>query len=89
MGPATAALQIVTPNEYRGQVSSLYLMALNILGLGCGPTIVGALTTYVFRNDASVGWAMLTGYLLLMPLSLACLAFACRPMREALAAGAR
>jgi hypothetical protein len=87
MGPAVAALQIVTPPEFRGRVSSVYLMVFNILGIGCGPSAVGFLTTFVFKSDAMVGWAMVTAHFILMPFCLFFLALALRPLREAAASG--
>jgi MFS family permease len=87
MGPASASLQIVTPNEFRGQVSSVYLLVYSLLGLGAGPAVVGYFTTYVYRSDAAVGWSMLTSFLVFMPFCLGLLAWACKPMREAVAAG--
>ncbi len=46
-GVAIAGLQLTTPNEMRAQVSALMLLLANLLGLGAGPAIVGALTDYV------------------------------------------
>jgi MFS family permease len=50
IGPAAqnAALQIITPNEMRGQVTALYLLVFNLIGFGLGPWLVGALSTYYF-----------------------------------------
>lgn len=50
-GIAISALQIITPNQLRAQVSALLLFATNILGLVIGPTIVALLTDYVFVGD--------------------------------------
>ncbi|MEH3105773.1 MAG: MFS transporter [Sphingomonas fennica] len=49
MGGASysAALQIVTPNEMRGQVNALYLFAISALGGAIGPTFVALLTDHV------------------------------------------
>jgi MFS family permease len=54
-GIAAGALQLMTPNRLRGQVSALYFLAANLLGLGLGPTVVAATTDYVFGNDAAIG----------------------------------
>ena len=50
MGPAAqnAALQIVTPNEMRGQVTALYLLVFNLIGFGLGPWVIGLLTDVFF-----------------------------------------
>jgi MFS family permease len=84
-GPAAAAIQLVTPNEYRGQVSAAYILVFNMLGVGGGATIAGAFTTYLFRDDLKVGWSILLTFLIFMPISIACLLFAMKPMREATA----
>lgn len=85
-GAGPAALQLVTPNNYRGQVSAAYLFVFNLVGTGVGPTMVGAITTFVFRDDGKVGWAVATTTLILAPLSAVALASALGPMRRAVAA---
>jgi len=85
-GVSASALQLVTPNEFRGQVSALYLLVFNLLGIGLGPSIPAALTVYVFKNDHMVGWSIVLTYLVLAPLAALCFASAERPMREMQAA---
>ena len=84
-GVSTAALQIVTPNEYRGQVSAAFLLTFNLLGLGCGPSLVAALTSFFYDDPAMVGWSIATAYLVVMPIAVLCFISACKPMREAVA----
>ena len=57
-GLAPAALQLITPNELRGQVIALYLFILNLIGLGCGPTAVALLTDRFFKDPMAVGKSM-------------------------------
>jgi len=57
-GLSPAALQLITPNELRGQVIALYLFILNLIGLGCGPTAVALLTDRYFRDPMAVGRSM-------------------------------
>lgn len=45
MGVVPAFLQIATPARARGQVSGFYVLVINLIGLGVGPTLVGALST--------------------------------------------
>ena len=54
-GAAAAALQFVTPNQMRAQVSAIYLFVLNFLGIGLGPTAVAMVTDYVFEDESAVG----------------------------------
>jgi MFS family permease len=59
-GAAAAAVQEIAPPTMRAQLAALYLVGLNLLGLGLGPTAVALLTDRVFRSDAAVGAAVLT-----------------------------
>lgn len=54
-GVNAAALQMVTPNRMRGQVSALYLFVAALLAIGFGPTAVAIGTDYIFRRDDAVG----------------------------------
>jgi MFS family permease len=57
-GAAVAAIQDVTPPRMRGQLSALYLFAINLIGLGIGPTAVALMTDYVFRDDLAVPYSV-------------------------------
>jgi len=57
-GAAAAALQLITPNEMRGQVSAIYLFVINLIGIGVGPFLVGVATDTVFLNPAAVGYSI-------------------------------
>ena len=59
-GISLAALQRITPNQLRGQVSALFLFCTNILGLALGPTIVASFTDFVFENDAMLSHSLTT-----------------------------
>lgn len=56
LGPA--AVNAITPNQYRGQTIAVYLLAAALIGLGAGPTLVALGTDYVFHSDAAVGWSL-------------------------------
>jgi MFS family permease len=63
-GPQNAALQIITPNEMRGQVTALFLFIFNFVGYGLGPSFVAFLTDHYFgeadlRHSLSVGNAIM------------------------------
>ena len=55
MGMAAAALQLVTPNRLRGQISATWMLFLNIITAGLGPTAVGWITDNVFKDPMAVG----------------------------------
>jgi len=85
---AGAALQIVSPNEMRGQVGAMFLLVMNGVGLGLGPTLVGALTDFVFGDEARLGASLTLLFGVLAPLAAATLWLGMRPMREAFARSA-
>lgn len=82
-GVSTAALQIVTPNEYRGQISAAFLMSFNLLGLGLGPSVVAAITSFLFHDPAMVGWSIVVTFAVLMPIASILFLLGGKPMREA------
>jgi MFS family permease len=58
IGVVAAALQIVTPNRMRGQISAMFLMAAAFIGLAFGPTAVGFATSHIFHDDNMVGHSL-------------------------------
>ena len=58
VGCQAAALQEITPNQLRAQVSAIYLFCTNMVGIGFGPTFIAFFTDVVFKNDALVGYSM-------------------------------
>ena len=55
IGSAYASLQLIFPNQVRGQVSALLLVIFNLIGLTLGPLLPGALNDYVFNDGRMVG----------------------------------
>jgi len=55
MGLAPAALQLVTPNRLRAQISAAWMLFLNLITAGLGPTAVGWITEEVFQDPMAVG----------------------------------
>ena len=53
-GVAGAALQLITPNEVRAQITAVYFFLANLIGLGLGPTLVALGTDFVFGSDAAL-----------------------------------
>ena len=81
-GVAAAALQIVTPGRMRGQVSAVYLLVFNLIGLGFGPSVVAVFTDYVFHDDGMVGWSLLLTHVLFAPLAAVLMLTAARAVRN-------
>ena len=58
MGPM--AVNQVTPNQMRAQVSSVYLFTVNMIGMGVGPALVPAISDYILRDPSQIRWGLLT-----------------------------
>jgi MFS family permease len=84
-GVAGAALQIITPNELRGQLTAVYFFVANLVGLGVGPTAVALLTDYVYRDPLALGASIATLAALAGPASVLLLASGLRHYRARVA----
>jgi MFS family permease len=69
VGPENAALQVVTPNQMRGQVVAVNMFMFNVIGAGLGPILAGVLTDHVFGSEMLVGWSLASVALVAGPLS--------------------
>ena len=87
-GPQNAALQSITPNRMRGQATALFLFVFNIIGFGCGPTVIALITDHVFHDDARVGSALALATAILGPLSALALVRGLKPYGRLIAATA-
>jgi len=83
-GGAASAIQEITPNQMRGQVSAIYLFFLSLVGMGIGPTVVAAFTDHVFASDDALGHSIALTIAVAAPASAILLWMARRPYREAL-----
>ena len=54
-GAASSAIQLVTPNQLRARVSAIYLLVINIIGIGLGATVASAISDYVFADENRIG----------------------------------
>ncbi|RVT92933.1 MFS transporter [Sphingomonas crocodyli] len=84
-----ASLAILAPNELRGQLTALAYALYGVLGLGLGPTLVGALTDFVFGDAGRIGWSLSLLCSFTMPCGAWLLRLAMKPMREAVAESER
>ena len=83
-GSAVAALQEITPNQMRGQVSAIYLFCLSLFGMGVGPTVVARFTDGYFADDMALGQSIALTIGVTAPIAALLLWLARRPYREAL-----
>ena len=57
-GVGPMAVNQVTPNQYRAQISAVYLFVVNALGLGVGPTLVPFINEHVFHDPLKIRYSM-------------------------------
>lgn len=57
-GVGPMAVNQVTPNQYRAQVSAVYLFVVNALGLGVGPTLVPLLNDHLFHDPLKIRFSL-------------------------------
>jgi MFS family permease len=77
---------LLAPNELRGQLSAIAWSLYSILGLGIGPTLVGALTQFLFKDEAKIGWSLALVLGIGVPLSALLLRLALKPLGKAIKA---
>ena len=58
-GVGPMAVNQVTPNQYRAQVSAVYLFVVNALGLGVGPTLVPLLNDHLFQDPLKIRFSLI------------------------------
>jgi MFS family permease len=57
-GVGPMAVNQVTPNQYRAQVSAVYLFVVNALGLGVGPWLVPFFNEHVFHDPVKIRYSL-------------------------------
>jgi MFS family permease len=66
--PQNAAIQRITPNEMRGQVTAIYLFMFIVFG-ALGSQLIGTITHRVFRSEAELWKSIVLTASVLMPLA--------------------
>ncbi|MDC7810570.1 MFS transporter [Sphingomonas koreensis] len=82
-GPAVAHLQIVTPNEYRGRISALFVLVFNLMGMCLGPPSVAFITTFVLHDPMQVHWSLTIMYVVVGLCAATLFRLALAPARRA------
>ena len=54
----SALVAMLAPNQLRGRLLGIFLLITNIVGFGLGPAIVGALTDFLFGDEAMIGYSL-------------------------------
>jgi MFS family permease len=76
--PQNAAIQRITPNELRGQVTAVYLFMYIAFG-ALGGQVIGSVTQRVFHSDAHLWKSLVLTASILMPLATLIISLAIRP----------
>jgi MFS family permease len=58
IGSVYASLQLILPNQVRGQIGALQVFTLNLGGLILGPFLPGFFNDYLFKDPLMVGWSL-------------------------------
>ncbi len=80
-GAAAAAIQLVTPNQFRARTSALYLLVINLTGIGIGATAAAAVSDYLLQDDQRIGDGVSLVAAIAAPLAALLLWYGLKPYR--------
>ena len=83
-GVGGGLIQLITPNQLRGQAVALYFLFANLIGMGIGPTIFALLNDYVFRDDGALNKSIALAGAIIVPLAAMILLWGLPAMRRAI-----
>ncbi|GJH10880.1 MFS transporter [Caballeronia novacaledonica] len=86
---SAAAMQALAPNQMRAQISAMFLLVSNLIGLGLGTTLVALITDKVFGSPLAVGDSMAIINAVAIVLAVVLLYAGCRQYRASLDREAR
>ncbi len=76
--PQNAAIQTVTPNEMRGQVTAIYLFMFTVFG-SLGSFLISVVTTYVVGGPQNLWMSMAIIAAVLLPIAAVAISRAMKP----------
>jgi len=85
-GLPAAALQVITPNALRAQLTAIYFLVGNLVANGFGPTLYALVTDYVFRDPAMLRYSMAGVSAVVLPLGALLSYLALKPYRASVRA---
>jgi len=68
-GLSGGLIQLMAPNQLRGQVVALYFLLANLIGMGVGPTVLASVTDFIFHDDAALNKSIALCGAILIPLA--------------------
>jgi MFS family permease len=81
-GAGVATFPLITPNRIRAQVMAVYLLIANLLSYSAGPTLIAALTDYVFADESAINLSLAIATPAAMIAGIVFLFLALRPYRD-------
>ena len=84
-GLPAAALQVISPNALRGQMTALYFLVGNLVASGFGPTFVALVTDYGFGDPAMLRYSLAIVSAVTIPLGLIAVWMSLKPYRASVA----
>jgi len=85
-GLPAAALQVISPNPLRAQMTALYFLVGNLIASGLGPTAFALVTDYVFGDPAMLRYSLAIVSAVVLPLGALFSFLALKPYRKSVAA---
>lgn len=85
LSTSAQSMQVLAPNQLRAQVSALFLLVSNLIGLGVGTTVVALITDNVFGSPLLVGHSISIVNLVASILTIGLLMQGCRHFRDSMA----
>jgi MFS family permease len=82
-GLSGGLIQLMTPNELRGQTVALFFLAANLIGMGLGPTVLASMTDYVFKDDAMLNRSIALTGAVIIPIAALIIALGLPAVRRA------
>lgn len=82
-GVGMAALQLITPNRMRAQLSAFLLFCTNLFGLALGGSFVAFFTDFVFQRDSALNYSLAVTAAIVYPLAAVSIFFGLRHYRAA------
>jgi len=83
-GPQNAALQLVTPNQMRAQITAIFILIFNLVGFGIGPTFIAVFTDYVLGAPDQIRHSISAAGIVLAPLAGLVTWYGLRPYTQSL-----
>jgi MFS family permease len=89
VGPGNAALQVVTPNQMRGQIRALFQLVFNLVGYAIGPLFVALFTDHVFHADSALRYSLTTAAAITGPAAVLLTWWGMKPYAQSVARAAK